>query len=276
MNWLNHAVLHVAAVLVRAPDRPGWLAEWKSELWYVLHDCELAHGTALRFCLGSFRDACWVRCNTTAKARQGLGLQSPLRCLTYLAIAAAIAAFFFFRTPGLLDAVLNSARHRSQILFIHGVLIAIAFLVLPTTISLALGEYPSADRSPARAKRFRRRAFLLSKFALIWPIVFFGTLDLTPIIGVPLLADTVLLSYVLAFRWALIDQRRRCPVCLRLLAGPSRFGEASHTLLDWYGTEFFCTRGHGLLHVPENRTSYSTQRWLDLDPSWRSLFSGPM
>jgi hypothetical protein len=30
---------------------------------------------------------------------------------------------------------------------------------------------------------------------------------------------------------------------------------------------------HGLLHVPEIPTTYSTQRWQDLDPSWGSLFS---
>jgi len=30
---------------------------------------------------------------------------------------------------------------------------------------------------------------------------------------------------------------------------------------------------HGLLDVPEIPTTYSTQRWQDLDPSWGSLFS---
>jgi hypothetical protein len=40
-------------------------------------------------------------------------------------------------------------------------------------------------------------------------------------------------------------------------------GEASHTFLDWYGTEFVCARGHGFLHVAEFRTScYAEQRWL--------------
>ena len=44
-------------------------------------------------------------------------------------------------------------------------------------------------------------------------------------------------------------------------------------LLAWYGTELICVKGHGLLHVPEIPTSsYSRQRWLRLDPSWRELF----
>jgi hypothetical protein len=60
-------------------------------------------------------------------------------------------------------------------------------------------------------------------------------------------------------------------VCLHLLSHPVRIGEASHTFLDWYGTEFVCARGHGLLHVGEVRTScYAPQRWLYLDPSWSS------
>jgi len=38
--------------------------------------------------------------------------------------------------------------------------------------------------------------------------------------------------YLLAFRWALIDQRQRCPVCLRLLTSPTRIGAPSQTFLD--------------------------------------------
>jgi hypothetical protein len=84
----------------------------------------------------------------------------------------------------------------------------------------------------------------------------------------------MLFGYVLAFRWILIDQRRRCPVCLRLLSHPTRIGGLSHVFLEWCGTEFICARGHGLLHVPEVATSsYGSQRWPPLDPSWSSLFS---
>jgi hypothetical protein len=81
------------------------------------------------------------------------------------------------------------------------------------------------------------------------------------------------LGYILGFRWLLIDQRRRCPVCLRILTNPTRIGHASRTFLEWYGTELICRKGHGLLHIPEIPGScYGPQRWLYLDPSWRSLF----
>ncbi len=265
MNWLNHAVLHVAGLLVREPDRSAWLAEWKSELWYVVRACNQPDRAALRFCLGAFRDALWLRRNSAASHLRGLPrLESPARCLACLAVIAATAAIVFFRVQSLIDAVLQHPQGQRDLVSIHLFMMVLALVILPTTTPLALGEYP--------ARRFRRWIFLLSKFALIFPIVFFGTLDLLPILGVPVLADGVLLGYVLAFRWAIIDQRQRCPVCLRLLASPARFGDASHTLLDWYGTEFCCTRGHGLLHVPANRTSFNTQRWLELDSSWASLF----
>jgi hypothetical protein len=69
-----------------------------------------------------------------------------------------------------------------------------------------------------------------------------------------------------AFRWLIADQRRRCPVCLRLLSDPIRCGKASQTFLGWYGTELMCGRGHGVMRVPESSSSgFREQRWIDLD-----------
>jgi hypothetical protein len=80
--------------------------------------------------------------------------------------------------------------------------------------------------------------------------------------------------WLLALRWALIDQRQRCPVCLRLLNNPVRIGTPSQTFLEWYGVESTCSRGHGLLHVPEIPSSYSgNSTWLRLGSSWSGLFS---
>jgi hypothetical protein len=104
------------------------------------------------------------------------------------------------------------------------------------------------------------------KIALLMPIVAGGFCALGVL---PLAPQGAIVSLILALRWALRDQRNRCPVCLHPLSHPVRIGEASHTFLAWYGTELLCTRGHGLLHVPEIRTScYAEQRWLYLDPSW--------
>lgn len=143
---------------------------------------------------------------------------------------------------------------------VHVLILAMALLILSATTSFHLGEYPGLARSP----RFRRWLFLCAKLALVVPIVIFGSVCLAPILGrTGLEAHAALVGHVLALRWVLTDQRRRCPVCLRLLSHPVRMGQASQTFLEWYGTELICTHGHGLLHVPEIPTiSFRTQRWL--------------
>jgi hypothetical protein len=152
--------------------------------------------------------------------------------------------------PNLLDALL--------------LMMGISAMVLPGVTSLSLGKYP--------AHHVGRWIFLAAKFALVLPIVLFGTLDVFSLIAIHLQPHVLFFGSVIGFRWVLVDQRRRCPVCLRVLTNPTPIGEPSRTLLEWYGTELVCTRGHGLLHVPEIRNSYSEQRWLRLDSSWSSLF----
>jgi hypothetical protein len=152
--------------------------------------------------------------------------------------------------------------------------LAFALMILCITTSLSLGEYPSNRNSPPLATRLRRWIFLAIKVTLLIVIVLFGVLDLAAITATPIQPHGWLIGYVLALRWALSDQRKRCPVCLRLLTNPTHIGSSSQTFLEWYGTELICARGHGLLHVPEISTScYSTQRWLYLDHSWAGLFS---
>jgi len=146
-------------------------------------------------------------------------------------------------------------------LFILGV----ALFILPTFTRLAFGDYPAKTCS-------RRWIFLVLKVALVLLVVFFGTIDLAPGMGSiqPLAA---LIGYTLGFRWILTDQRQRCPVCLRLLSNPAKIGQPSSTLLEWYGTELICARGHGLLHVSEASTiSFGSQQWMDLDQTWQHLF----
>jgi len=149
---------------------------------------------------------------------------------------------------------------------LHALLISV--LVLPAITSLRLGEYPENSHSPPLPTRLRRWFFFAIKIALIIQILSCAAVSLK------LIQPYVWAVYLLAFRWALIDQRQRCPVCLRLLTNPTRIGGASQTFLEWYGIELMCAKGHGLLYVPEIPTScYSTQRWLYLDPSWNGLFS---
>lgn len=260
---LNLAILRSAALLVPAPQRAAWFAEWSAELWYVNHGATV-------FCLGAFRDSFWLRRNSPAPmAPHKFGLESPFRCVLFLAALAAVSIYFAVSLP-LATPMLRKGYFVLALPFI----LAISVLVLSATTSLALGEYPPNRHSPFRRIRSRRWMFLAIKIILILPIVCCGSLDLASIVALGFQPHGMMVGLVLGFRWTLIDQRRRCPVCLRLLSSPTRIGGPSHTFLQWYGTELMCDQGHGLLYVPEIPNScYSTQRWQYLDPSWSSLFS---
>jgi hypothetical protein len=163
-------------------------------------------------------------------------------------------------------------------LFLFAVILA--FLSLPATTSLPLGEYRLSSRKLSWSTRLRRWTFLCGKVALLLPIVYLVSLDLAYLRSTLDTLSSEYIQLVSAFsiclfglRWALRDQRQRCPVCLGKLTHPARVGQPSRNFLAWNGTELICIGGHGLLHVPEIPTSwFSTQRWMYLDPSWEILF----
>jgi hypothetical protein len=258
---IHLAMLRSAAWLVPGEQRAEWLAEWSAELWYVGRNCRRQ---ATGFCLGAFRDALWLRRNRPPDAPRAPWFESPARCLASLGLVAAACVLLALRyyPPDIR-------------LPLHGPILAMlymAMMALPAllaTTSLRLGEVPANRHA-------WRWAFFAAKIALLLPIVFWGVLDLASMTGLKVHAGPIhciVIGNVVALRWALIDQRRRCPECLRLLAHPARIGLPSQTFLEWYGTEFVCVKGHGLLHVPEIPTvSFRTQSWMHLDQSWSGLF----
>jgi len=166
-----------------------------------------------------------------------------------------------------------------SIVFLFALLLAC--LALPATTAIPLGDYPRRhDHLPA-AVNARRWGFLFVKFALVIILVdlcstalAYGLYAHNPVNAIYVQIAAAFPGLLFGFRWTLQDQRRRCPECLRRLSNPARVGQASCNFLSWNGTELFCMRGHGLLHIPELPTSwFSTQRWLCLDPSWRGLFA---
>jgi hypothetical protein len=284
------AILHSARLLVPRGQRPEWFAEWKAELEYVRQNAE---GAATSFCLGTFRDAFWLRRNSLPSATPAAVLASPYHCIAFLSVLAVATVFFPFRplfqfSPpapppvetarvagvccvlGLAMALVIACRGAIE----RGLeFLADAFeqpmvkLDLCLTSPVCLEECAPRRYAPRGLVGLRCWVFLAAKSVLLVLIVVFGAADLGSAGGF------VLFSYVLVFRWAVDDHRERCPVCLRRLTNPTRIGEPSHTFLDWYGTEFMCDRGHGLLHVPEIHAScYNMQHWLYLDPSWSGLF----
>ncbi|HTA46045.1 MAG TPA: hypothetical protein VK789_26555 [Bryobacteraceae bacterium] len=129
-----------------------------------------------------------------------------------------------------------------------------ALLIAPaTTLLIGIRQWP----------------FLLAKIALILPTTY-ACASLAGICDMPLMVVLCFLAVCpgsgLALGWALADQHRRCPVCLRLLSNPVRFGNSSHTFLNWYGTELMCDQGHGVLRVPEIVASgVNARQWVELD-----------
>jgi MacB-like periplasmic core domain len=130
-----------------------------------------------------------------------------------------------------------------------------------------------------------RMFFFLSKTGLGLTCVFVGCLEWSRSQSSVLLASRdpgsgpfLLWLYVLGTMgvlfWAVADQRARCRVCMRLMAFPVRIGCPGCLLLDWSGTELFCSEGHGLLHVPTMAPSWDEEadRWISLDDSWKGLF----
>jgi hypothetical protein len=248
---LSRAILRAAGLFVPRSERDAWLSDWQAELWYVLR--LRGRRQVLAFCLGAFPDAMSIPRSDLDTA---VWLRTPLQCFAWLGLLAAVSVFLFLRRPPAIQGHI----------FAHLLIAGIAMVILPATAPLRYGQYP-------RTGRWRRWTFAALKLVLLIPIVHCGTLDLASLMSAgQIQPHATLVGYVLGFRWALLDQQRRCPVCLCRLTNPTRIGEASRTFLDWYGTESSCMRGHGLMHVPEITASYTVQRWLGLDRSWSSLF----
>ena len=79
--WLQEGILRGALLLVPAGQRREWMADWRSELWYI------PGRERTPFCLGAFRDAWWLRRNQSTRAAF---LESPGGCLAFLAGAGGI------------------------------------------------------------------------------------------------------------------------------------------------------------------------------------------
>jgi hypothetical protein len=157
----------------------------------------------------------------------------------------------------------------------------LALLAVPAVTSVTLGESNYSAHRPSRKRTFYRWTFLAAKFLLVASIAYFASLDVaycnvanySPLADMAQLAGAFTIN-LFGFRWALADQRQRCPVCLRRVTHPARVGLASRTFLGWNGTEMMCMGGHTLLHVPSLPTSwFGGQRWLYLDTSWEFLFA---
>jgi hypothetical protein len=164
-------------------------------------------------------------------------------------------------------------------IFVFAVFLAV--LALPAITSVFQSESNFASHPPTFKTRAKRWIFLVLKLCLVAALAYFAAVDIAYGAFADYSPSAEFLQFAVGFtialfgfRWAIIDQSRRCPVCLRCVTHPARVGIASCNFLSWNGTEMICTGGHALLHVPSLPTSwFSRQRWMYLDTSWGFLFA---
>jgi hypothetical protein len=171
----------------------------------------------------------------------------------------------------------------------QGAKLYLFFTVLSLLGGIALGSSRLGGAKTRKIKLSFRHTmrwwgFFSLKTLLLLAICFVGSLELTgkvsimltgsvhPLVG-PFSTWLFLVTAMIALSWSLHDQGRRCRLCLRRLGNEASVGTPSYLLLDWWGTELVCSDGHGLLHVPEMKSSWQEfDQWVSLDESWKPLF----
>lgn len=171
----------------------------------------------------------------------------------------------------------------------QGAKIYLFFTVLSLLGGIALGSSRLGGAKTRKVKLSFRHTlrwwgFFTLKTLLLLSICFVGSLELTgrisivlsgsvhPMVG-PFSTWLFLVTAMVALSWSLHDQGRRCRFCLRRLGNEASVGTPGYLLLDWWGTELACSDGHGLLHVPEMKSSWQEfDQWVSLDESWKPLF----
>ena len=125
-----------------------------------------------------------------------------------------------------------------------------AFFPLKTFLLLALMTVAGAELAARNALALQASKFVVS-LVVDWASV---------------------LVTVLVVRWAILDQSRRCPVCLRRLALPVSSGSWGSSIFEPATTELLCDQGHGSLWYGEAPTTLGEiRRWIKLEDSWREL-----
>jgi hypothetical protein len=288
MNRASSRILTAASLLVPASKRDLWWMEWRTELWYMRQSTH-SDKEILSFCLGAFRDAFWLR-RSAPREEWFSRLQSPASCIGFLAalnLVLALGMLLLLVSRGLLllSSHCDCATYLQILWFRVSIPVAYRYLFqqelwdIYLTLMFACMIVPAVTRlhlGSAKGRRWRPRirwyGFFLVKILLGPSAAYFFSFDLAHLLtanpeGHPVIQIyTCLAGFVLALRWAIEDQRWRCPDCLHLAQHPFSVGQRSSILLDRGFTEYLCPNGHGILRDPENWiTGPSAQVWVSMD-----------
>ena len=283
-----HALVRVASWIVPSHVRPEWHARWRSGLkdWWVLVDRgELISGTSAQIARTirvAFADAFWLRFN---KGYLDYWLRGPAFLLVCAATALLLIAAFtrgFHITRALIDIALG--RHGVHVLSSEGPAGTLIAYTVPIVFALAAGVVLVAiGRLSVHGYGWRYWLFVAAKTTFVMVFVSLMWIEggtafrrhisdgyARVLVGAVGLTIAFIFGFGCALAWSFDDQRRRCPVCLRLLTMPVTIGSWA-SVLEPAITELLCEEGHGRLCLSENESG-QLDRWTALDASWRDLF----
>ncbi len=280
----------LASWIVPRGARSGWRRRWDSGLWnwwILVERGELtnrAYPLLVRHCWAAFGDALWLRFNRQQlrDLLRGPALAPAVSAAVLMLTAALTHGFRYTRN------LIQAARTvdlslpptgvydpRGDMLMAHAV--PLVFALMTGIVMLAITQF-SLHRHD-----WRYWLYLLTKTSSVLVIVPLLWIEggaalraslpqeaLRAYVGGLGFTFLFITAFGAALVWCLADQRRRCPVCLQLLAMPVRMGSWA-SVLEPATTESLCEKGHGSLSVPEAETG-APDRWIAMDASWRELF----
>ena len=288
---LHRWLIRAAGMLVPRKQRDAWLQKQDSVLnswWVLVERGEIPSGAAkdmFRETWFSFVEAFHVRFEPeqiTAFAGRP-GLVYSLLLASFLLVALASRGFTELRllADKLTTVLAYSSLPLSGIADAQNHLIARALpMAFAAIVGAAIFQFRARDMN---WYGWRYRVYFASKItglALILPAAWVELIPLTRklaflsdwVAGLTAVISAVafLAAFGLAVRWAITDQRERCPVCLARLGMPVRFGSWA-SVFEPATTELVCPDGHGTLCVLETEDA-EPEQWSALDSSWRDLF----
>ncbi|MCX6630690.1 MAG: hypothetical protein NTW28_23990 [Candidatus Solibacter sp.] len=286
-RWL----LRIAGRLAPRAVRSEWSKRWNSRLCnlcILVDRGEVAGDRAelMLLCSDALSNAFWLRFNRAGLRHWVLGPQFVMALAAAGAILLTLLSRGFHATRFIVDTAIEwnieplgaIGRHprydpRGDMVVGH---------VVPIVMALAIGAaLVAVGRLSLGRYGWRYWLYLAVKIVAVivlvpllwvegshWLWYLVAHEGLRVLLGA-LCALAFLAGFSMAALWAFTDQRRRCPVCLRLLARPVTMGSWASTF-DPVTTEFLCDDGHGALSHAENEMGEG-DRWVSLDASWREF-----
>ncbi|MFN7997585.1 MAG: hypothetical protein U0Q18_28460 [Bryobacteraceae bacterium] len=285
---LCRLLIRLASWIVPQRLRAAWFCRWNTGLqdwWILVERGELVSGANVQLARTlrvAFTDAFWLRCNRAWLAYWLRSAGFVFTCYGASLLALGVLSSGFGVTRSLIEIAFGIPVRRILPQGPTGTLIAycgpIVFALAAGTFLVAIGRLLALNRRSWRSWAFLtiKSLGVMAITSLLW--IEGGTTlrahirnpELRIFVGGVGLALLFIVLFGCGLLWSFEDQRRRCPVCLRLLGMPVAIGSWG-SMFEPAVTELLCDEGHGALCISE-RGAGAEDRWTALDASWRELF----